>query len=102
MAEENNVAKLVFEKDVFGEQRLIVLTTAPSNQALVVKAAVPAGSPFWWWVGIENAAGVIGCNFTDAPIREATDTVAILTTKIESITVAPSDKLTWAEPEEQE
>ena len=99
MAEEQKVAKLVFERMVNGQQTLIIMTTTNLiSQGQIAKTAVPTGSPFWWWDAIPyNASTVVACDFTGAPIKESTDTATTLNQKIAEITALPEDVLTSTE-----
>lgn len=87
------MAKVVCEKRVNGEQRLVVVTTpGGGNQGLYVKSIVGAGNPFWLWPSIPSGT-VIGCDFTNAPV--CTDDPSQNNALIAAITVAPEDVLTY-------
>lgn len=87
------MAKVIFEKEINGETRLISATTPAGNQGLYVKVLVGAGNKFWWWPSIP-AGQLVGCDFTDAPTCTADPTTN--NALIAGITAAPEDVLTWA------
>lgn len=87
------MAKVIFEKVINGETRLINATTPAGNQGSYVKMLVGAGNKFWWWPSIPSGT-LIGCDFTDAPT--CTDDPVANNALISAITTDPADVLTFA------
>ena len=89
------IMKVVYEKVLAGQLRLVTATTPAGNQGAYVLALVGPGNPFWAWPTIPPGR-VIGCDFNDAPICAAT--AEEVNIQIDSITVNPSDVLTQQAP----
>jgi hypothetical protein len=87
------MAKVIYEKVINGETRLINATTPAGNQGSFVKTLVGAGNKFWWWPTIP-AGVLVACDFTDAPTCTA-DPVTN-NALIAAITVDAADVLTFA------
>jgi len=86
------VMKVVYEKVLAGQLRLVTATTPAGDQGAYVKALVGVGNPFWAWSTIPPGR-VIGCDFNDAPI--CAETAAEINVQIDSITMNPADVLTY-------
>ena len=86
------VMKVVYEKVLAGQLRLVTATTPAGDQGAYVKALVGPGNRFWAWPNIP-AGRVIGCDFNDAPV--CADTAAEINVQIGSITVDPMTVLTY-------
>lgn len=84
--------KVVYEKVLAGQLRLVTATTPAGNQGEYVKALVGPGNRFWAWPNIP-AGRVIGCDFNDAPIWH--EDAAQNNILIDSITVNPTNVLTY-------
>lgn len=84
--------KVVYERLLGGQMRLVTATTPAGDQGAYVKSLVGVGNPFWAWPSIP-AGRVIGADFNDAPI--CTDNAADNNVLIDSITVDPSTVLTY-------
>lgn len=86
------VMKVVYEKVLGGQLRLVTATTPAGDQGAYVKTLVGPGNPFWAWPQIPSGR-VIGCDFNDAPIcSESTEENNVL---IDSITIDPETVLTY-------
>lgn len=87
------MAKVIFEKVINGETRLINATTPAGNQGSYVKVLVGVGNKFWWWPTIP-AGTLVGCDFTNAPVCD--DNPVVNNALISAITTDPSAVLTYA------
>lgn len=87
------MAKVIYEKVINGETRLINATTPAGNQGSYVKVLVGVGNKFWWWPSIPTGT-LIACDFTDAP--ECSADPVVNSALIAAISVDPADVLTFA------
>lgn len=85
--------KLICNKVLNGTTVLLNVTTPIGNQAAYVKQIAGVGNPFWMWNSIPSGK-VIACDFTDAPIVDADN--SITNARIAAITALPEDVLTYA------
>lgn len=86
------VMKVIYEKVLAGQLRLVTATTPAGDQGAYVKSLVGAGNRFWAWQQIPPGR-VIGCDFNDAPV--CAETAAEINVQIDSITVDPLTVLTY-------
>lgn len=84
--------KVVYEKVLAGQLRLVTATTPTGDQGVYIKSLVGAGNRFWAWPQIPPGR-VIDCDFNDAPI--CSDDPAENNVLIDSITMNPADVLTY-------
>jgi hypothetical protein len=84
--------KVIYEKVLGGQLRLVTATTPAGDQGEYVKSLVGVGNPFWAWPLIPPGR-VIGADFSNAPICDADP--AVNNVLIGSITVDPADVLTY-------
>ena len=85
--------KLVCEKEVSGEMRLMNITTVTGlNVGSFLKTTPGVGKPFWWWPSIP-AGKLVGCDFSAAPI--VTDDTETNNAEIAVITTQPSEVLVY-------
>lgn len=89
---ETGIVKVVYEKVLAGQLRLVTATTPAGDQGAYVKALVGPGNKFWAWPVIP-AGKIIGCNFDDAPT--CSDDPAENNILIGNISVDPMSVLTY-------
>lgn len=89
---ETGIVKVVYEKVLAGQLRLVTATTPAGNQGEYVKALVGPGNRFWAWPVIPPGR-VIGADFNDAPV--CSEDPAENNVLIDSITVDPASVLTY-------
>ena len=86
------IMKVVYEKVLAGQLRLVTATTPAGNQGAYVKSLVGVGNRFWAWPSIP-AGRVIGCDFNDAPV--CAETAEENNVLIGNITIDPLTVLTY-------
>ncbi len=86
------VVKVVYEKVLAGQLRLVTATTPAGDQGLYVRSLVGPGNPFWAWPQIPSGR-VIGCDFNNAPI--CSEDTNVNNQLIGSVTVDPLTVLTY-------
>lgn len=84
--------KVIYEKFLGGQLRLMNVTTPAGDQGVYVKGLVGAGNPFWAWSVIPPGR-VIGASFVGAPI--CSDDTAENNVLINSITEDPANVLEY-------
>lgn len=96
MTKGRDMAKVFYEETVDGETVLRNYTTTDGALPFAVRVRPGVGFQFWTWPSVNNVAGVIGCDFTGAPVAGTPEENQ---ERIAAITATPEDVLIWAPAE---